>query len=270
MSLVTQCPFCATTFKVVRDQLKISDGWVRCGQCSEIFDSAPNLRDIDLDPPPPAPGVNSVPSGGGDAGSDSEIPQEPKENAADVEIPVPSAGPTTQDFSFIAKSEQSVWRSRPVRALTASTCVIVMLVLVAQLVHGERDRLAAMDVRWRNALLQVCEHIGCEIHPWRQIESIAVESSGFHKLRFDTYRLNFVVTNSADVSLARPALELTLTDSQDLPLLRRVLMPAELDVGQASVAAHGEWAGSHVVSIAAPSASLAKSIAGYRLLAFYP
>lgn len=31
-------------FKVVPDQLRISDGWVRCGQCNEIFDANSHLR----------------------------------------------------------------------------------------------------------------------------------------------------------------------------------------------------------------------------------
>jgi predicted Zn finger-like uncharacterized protein len=39
MGLITQCPACHTLFKVVADQLKISDGWVRCGQCREVFDA---------------------------------------------------------------------------------------------------------------------------------------------------------------------------------------------------------------------------------------
>lgn len=43
MSLITQCPACATMFKVVPDQLRISDGWVRCGQCDEVFDANANL-----------------------------------------------------------------------------------------------------------------------------------------------------------------------------------------------------------------------------------
>ncbi len=30
-------------FKVVPDQLRISDGWVRCGQCDEVFDANVNL-----------------------------------------------------------------------------------------------------------------------------------------------------------------------------------------------------------------------------------
>ena len=44
MSLITQCPACATMFKVVPDQLRISDGWVRCGQCDEVFDANAHLQ----------------------------------------------------------------------------------------------------------------------------------------------------------------------------------------------------------------------------------
>jgi predicted Zn finger-like uncharacterized protein len=39
MSLITRCPACGTLFKVVADQLKMSQGWVRCGQCAEVFDA---------------------------------------------------------------------------------------------------------------------------------------------------------------------------------------------------------------------------------------
>ena len=31
-------------FKVVPDQLKISEGWVRCGHCSDVFDASANLQ----------------------------------------------------------------------------------------------------------------------------------------------------------------------------------------------------------------------------------
>jgi len=43
MSLITRCPSCETLFKVVPDQLRISDGWVRCGQCEEVFDASRHL-----------------------------------------------------------------------------------------------------------------------------------------------------------------------------------------------------------------------------------
>ncbi len=43
MSLITRCPACGTMFRVVPDQLKISEGWVRCGHCGEVFDATENL-----------------------------------------------------------------------------------------------------------------------------------------------------------------------------------------------------------------------------------
>ena len=45
MNMITRCPACETMFKVVPDQLRISAGWVRCGQCNEIFDASSHLLD---------------------------------------------------------------------------------------------------------------------------------------------------------------------------------------------------------------------------------
>ena len=47
MSLATRCPSCGTVFRVVLDQLRISEGWVRCGRCNAVFDAAEVLFDID-------------------------------------------------------------------------------------------------------------------------------------------------------------------------------------------------------------------------------
>lgn len=44
MSQITRCPACGTTFKVVADQLKVSQGWVRCGHCSDVFDASLHLQ----------------------------------------------------------------------------------------------------------------------------------------------------------------------------------------------------------------------------------
>jgi predicted Zn finger-like uncharacterized protein len=44
MSLITRCPACATLFKVVPDQLRISEGLVRCGQCDLVFDANAYLK----------------------------------------------------------------------------------------------------------------------------------------------------------------------------------------------------------------------------------
>lgn len=52
MSLATRCPACHTAFRVVQDQLKVSEGWVRCGRCNEVFNALDGLFDLERDPAP--------------------------------------------------------------------------------------------------------------------------------------------------------------------------------------------------------------------------
>ncbi|MFZ5521008.1 MAG: DUF3426 domain-containing protein [Pseudomonadota bacterium] len=52
MSLATRCTSCGTIFKVVQDQLKVSEGWVRCGRCQQVFNALEGLFDLERDAPP--------------------------------------------------------------------------------------------------------------------------------------------------------------------------------------------------------------------------
>lgn len=95
MSLSTRCPACGTAFKVVQEQLVVSDGWVRCGRCSQVFDGNENLVDAApvaesstfdfpdfsglpdisrLDAVPTAPPVDSVAEGDGSGDGDPHSP----------------------------------------------------------------------------------------------------------------------------------------------------------------------------------------------------
>ncbi|WP_119152946.1 zinc-ribbon and DUF3426 domain-containing protein [Caldimonas tepidiphila] len=76
MSFATSCPSCGTTFRVVRDQLKVSEGWVRCGRCGEVFCALDSLFEFDPQDTPSAPG------GGADAGTGEAAPPPPAAAAA--------------------------------------------------------------------------------------------------------------------------------------------------------------------------------------------
>ena len=52
MSLATTCTACGTVFRVVQDQLKVSEGWVRCGRCTQVFNALEGLFDLDRDTAP--------------------------------------------------------------------------------------------------------------------------------------------------------------------------------------------------------------------------
>ena len=51
MSLATRCTSCGTAFRVVQDQLKVSEGWVRCGRCDSVFNALEGLFDLGRDAP---------------------------------------------------------------------------------------------------------------------------------------------------------------------------------------------------------------------------
>ena len=52
MSLATRCAACGTVFRVVQDQLKVSEGWVRCGRCGDVFNALEGLFDLERETAP--------------------------------------------------------------------------------------------------------------------------------------------------------------------------------------------------------------------------
>src|SRR5688572_24142548 len=64
MSLATRCSVCQTVFRVVQDQLKVSEGWVRCGRCAKVFNAFEGLFDLEREFPAlrSAAGGSSSPS----------------------------------------------------------------------------------------------------------------------------------------------------------------------------------------------------------------
>jgi len=52
MSLATRCSSCGTVFRVVQDQLQVSEGWVRCGRCNSVFNALEGLFDLGRHAPP--------------------------------------------------------------------------------------------------------------------------------------------------------------------------------------------------------------------------
>ncbi len=87
MSLATRCTACGTVFRVVQDQLKVSEGWVRCGRCSEVFNALDGLFDLERDALPE--GLAAVPPTGTPG---------PSSATADRREPAPvAAGPSLVD-----------------------------------------------------------------------------------------------------------------------------------------------------------------------------
>lgn len=170
------------------------------------------------------------------------------------------------EVSFVvAARRKAFWRRPLVRTLLVLLSLVLLGGLAAQVAVQERDRIAATEPRLRPWLVLLCEPIGCELAPRRQIADVVIDSSSFNKARGDSYLLNLTLKNQASIPLAMPAMELTLTDAQDQPVLRRILLPNDMGA-PAEMPARGEWGTSVSVVVTTGGAR----VAGYRLLAFYP
>jgi predicted Zn finger-like uncharacterized protein len=317
-------------FKVVPDQLRVSEGWVRCGQCDEVFDAKAHLQDP-LNSVPAAPlgpdartgksndydwgtvaGVRSTPapvaapevradnsprtsltgfadtthevSEEGTPAPDPFLEKSPQElsaflgsvpvdlNLADGNEPAPVtqsyASPESAPSFLTAKPGTSRKGGRFWRAFMAMACVVLGLALAVQVVLHERDRIAATQPLLQPVVATVCAAFGCEIAAFRHIDSVVIDSSSFTKASALTYKLQFTVKNVGTVTVATPALELTLIDTQDRTLVRRVVRVQEFANRQATMAPGNEVTATLPVQVRLSASS--DKVAGYRLLAFYP
>src|SRR5262245_46803801 len=106
MSLVTRCPACATPFKVVKDQLRISDGWVRCGRCSQVFDATLDLHDTAELPPevaaqspsPVADEIDVLPSEADPASESTPLAEPPPAELPQADVEEIQAADAEADF----------------------------------------------------------------------------------------------------------------------------------------------------------------------------
>lgn len=176
-----------------------------------------------------------------------------------------SLNPSPEVGFVVAARHKALWRKPVVRAMLSLLLLLSISVLVLQVAVHERDQIAAMDARAKPFLMSLCDVLGCDIAPQRKIAQVVIDSSSFNKARGDSYQLIFVMQNRADVPVAMPAMELTLTDAQDQPVLRKVLLPEDL-AAPLELAARGQWDASVSVVVTTGGAR----VAGYRLLAFYP
>ena len=162
------------------------------------------------------------------------------------------------------------WRGRNGRALLGGGVVVAVLLLILQvLLHG-RDTIAARQPGMRPLLVGVCAITGCQLSALQQISDITIDGAAFTREKVgDGYRLSFTLRNAASVPLAMPAVELSLLDTQEQAVVRRVLLPADFGA-PAELAARGERVASMPLALDAAQAASLPPVAGYRLVAFYP
>jgi predicted Zn finger-like uncharacterized protein len=283
MSLKTRCPACDTVFKIVPDQLKVSNGWVRCGRCAEVFDAAAHAATSAAaeatDKADPWQQV-SVP----EVGLSSENTQITPENIAPQAINTPvnvtftaPTDTTEADLSFVRVAKnKAFWQQRTVTTSLRAACVAFAGLLFLQVVFSQRNHIAAGNPAIKMSFESLCQAIGCKIEPFKNIDAFKIDSSSFQKAQItagesasaEVFALKLILKNSSDIPVAMPAVELTLTEAGDKPVLRSVLLARELGFTDTTLAANADWTGEMKLAVTANPAMA--PISGYRVLLFYP
>jgi predicted Zn finger-like uncharacterized protein len=263
MSMVTSCPACTTTFRVTPEQLKQRQGKVRCGQCRGVFDAFKTLASLADEPAPEAAAA---------AASAPEPVAAPLTPAAHLQrsldidaMPSGDAG----DAAGLRAAGAAAARSAR-RKLWLGAAVVLAVLFGLQLVYVGRDRLAAAWPASRPLLERLCAAAGCTVAWPRRPDLLAIEASD---LQADPARANIIVLtatlrNRGRIAVARPALELTLTNAQEQTLARRICLPADYLPGGAD--AGGPMPALAEVEVRMELDTGELRPAGYRLFLFYP
>jgi len=117
MSQITRCPQCQTRFKVVDDQLRISDGWVRCGKCKSVFDALTHLVQR---PEAPAASTDAAPATAGGSVASSAAGSYAQPGAA------ASLPETTARAASVAPGGQSTAPVRPADTIATQDAAVLV------------------------------------------------------------------------------------------------------------------------------------------------
>lgn len=148
--------------------------------------------------------------------------------------------------------------------------LLLLLALLAQSAYFFRVDLAARLPGLKPALTGYCQLLKCSVPLPQNAEQMSIESSD---LEADPAHENLItlialLRNRATYTQAFPNLELTLNDSQDKPLARRLFRPADY-----LPPVESEKTGllpNHEISIRIPLNTTDLKPSGYRLALFYP
>lgn len=276
MRAVTNCPSCQTQFFVTDEQLSKHGGKVRCGQCLHVFDATEQIIEVDQ----------------GSETKDFETTDSEKEDSTNAEIHASIDDVTTEvavgdvligdyhptkfdgkfDGKFDDLADKSKLKGHPPKTRTGLWIFFAFILLVttiAQTIYFLRNEIAIYYPNFKPYLVQACSKVGCKIELPKKIEFIVIDDSDIQEDAdyAGVMRLSSSLVNQAGFNQAYPNLELTLTDVQDQPKLRRIFKPNEYLPEHTDIA-KGLAAGEEV-KIKLAMTTQGETVAGYRVFVTY-
>ena len=244
MQSITHCPACQTQFVVTEEQLNQHDGAVRCGHCLHVFNAAEQLVKAE------------------ESNTKELNTKVLATNVAEIEV-------QADQHDYLAVQATPVLSTKKSPVLLWILLALMFLTAIAQSVYFLRHQIAMYYPNIKPHLVRVCERIGCSIDLPKKIALILIDDSDIQEdaEHAGVMRLSTTLINQAGFYQAYPNLELTLTDVEDKPKLRRIFKPIEYLPAKTDIAL-GLAAGA-VVKVKLAMTSQGIAVAGYRVFVSY-
>jgi hypothetical protein len=176
--------------------------------------------------------------------------------------------PEIDEPDFVKRGRQREQSGKRTRILMAIGSLLLVLLLAVQAAATFGNVLAARYPALKPALASACTLLRCRIELPARIDNLAIETGELQAAGENSYVLATLLRNQGNLAQAWPAIELTLSDANDKPLVRRVFTPAEyLPKGLSPAAGFGAHA-EQPVRLAFQLDQLKPS--GYHIIVFYP
>jgi predicted Zn finger-like uncharacterized protein len=147
--------------------------------------------------------------------------------------------------------------------------LLLALLAGVQTIYAMRTKIAAEHPQFKPLLVQACAALQCDIKLPQNLDFLAIDDSDMQEdeNHEDVIKFSSLLINNANYAQTYPNIELTLTATDDQPVLRRLIKPNEYLKSNTNVAA-GLGAREEVrVNLAINVKDLA--VAGYRVLLVY-
>ena len=286
LNVKTCCPSCQTVFRVTSEQIRARAGKVRCGQCRTVFNAIDGLLDDDAPPTPIASDQAAVATAAElatDAAAVTIRPWQAPTHRLAVDADLANAEEPLA--ASLARPRETLAYGRWLggvmgrlglpadRAMTkpyATVALLLAVMLACQWVFHFRVAIALALPGLRPALAALSDALGADMPLPRHSEWVSIETS---ELQTDPGRnkllaLQATLRNRAAYAQAYPALELTLTDTHDKVVARRVLQPDEYLPPSGSP--DESFAANADLELRLWLEASGINAAGYRLYVFYP
>ena len=301
MNYITSCPACETQFLLSTEHLKAYRGKVQCGHCEHIFNAKNRLTEVSDDIQSAAEYHASLETGkqittsnfedkpindvlDGVLGAVPNLEDLNANNALYAEANDPFIGEQThisiednysyEDETPIVIDDLSIdSKFQPRKTKLNIWLLLLSLFLIClaalQTVYFLRTKIAAEYPQFKPYLAQACTYLQCKIDLPINVDLFTIDDSDMQESEDHEKVVDFssLLINKANYTQTYPNIELTLTDTNDQPVVRRLIKPNEYLNANTNMSAGIASKEEVRVKLAINVADL--SVAGYRVLLAY-